>query len=100
MSVGIQMKHLICLISILFICLLHGDAKPKKTQQAFTPWSYTEQGFYAYRDTFDEALITSDSPDGIHAPLPFRVIRGELSDFEFRETLIFIVDNLSEAYYH
>jgi len=48
----------------------------------------------------DEAFITSTYADGIYAPLPFRVIRGELSDQEFRDTLIFITDNLSEAFNH
>lgn len=91
---------IVLLVSLLSFSI---EARPKKKTivqvQSFTPWSYTLDEFYAYRDTMDEALITSDYADGMQAPLPFRVIRGDLSDLEFQETLIFIVDNLAEAYH-
>jgi len=90
---------IVLLVSLLSFSI---EAKPKKKIAQvlnFTPWSYTLDGFHAQRDTLDEALVTSDYADGMGAPLPFRVIRGELSDFEFRETLIFIVDNMAEAYH-
>lgn len=95
---------LIVLITVLFACLSI-EAKPKKkvqiTPQApqYTEWSYYQDPFTVTRYSMDEAIITSPVSDGMQAPLPFRVIRGELSDLDFRETLIFITDNLSEAYH-
>jgi hypothetical protein len=93
------------LIIILLVSLISFsiEARPKKKAQSvqeFTEWTYTQDPFTVTRTTMDEAFITSTYADGIYAPLPFRVIRGELSDQEFRDTLIFITDNLSEAFNH
>lgn len=93
---------IVILVSILSFSM---EAKPKKKVQItpqpapYTEWSYYQDPFTVTRYSMDEAIITSPVSDGMQAPLPFRVIRGELSDLDFRETLIFITDNLSEAYH-
>lgn len=92
---------IVLLVSILSFSI---EAKPKKKVQVtpqtaqYTEWSYHQDPFTVTRYSLDEAIIQSPYSDGIQAPLPFRVIRGELTDHEFRETLIFITDNLSEAF--
>ena len=93
------------LLIVLLVSLVSFSiqAKPKKQPKIvqtllFEEWTYTQDPFTASFTSDTEALITSPVSDGSQAPLPFRVIKGEMSTHEFKETLTFITDNLSEAY--
>lgn len=93
---------LVLLVSLLSFSI---EAKPKKAKklivQSFEELTYTQDPFTVIRNSMDEAFISAgEISDGSQAPLPFYVFRGQLTDHEFRETLIFITDNLSEAYNH
>jgi hypothetical protein len=93
------MKTKIITMILVSLVAISIEARPRKKAKCdFVEWTYTQDPFTTTRSTMDEAYITSPYSDGVQAPLPFRVIRGELSDHEFRETLIFITDNLSEAF--
>lgn len=101
LSVG-NMKRssfITALLGLLCVPAL-GKRKQRISAETFTAWSYSQDPFTADMASPDEATITSPYSDGVSAPLPFRIIRGELTEHEFRETLIFITDNLSEAYNH
>jgi hypothetical protein len=104
------MKQLLIITLAALVGFAAADAKPKKKQRGKAiaastiitedPFSYTEMGFYGTKVSEDLAYITSDNPDGVTAPLPFYMMRPpEMSSHEFRETIIFVVDNLSEASY-
>lgn len=80
------------LLLILLVSLASVGAAKKRVS-----WSYFQDPFTVTR-YHNEAVIDSPVSDGLQAPLPFTVIKGSLTDHEFRETLIFITDNLSEAY--
>lgn len=96
------MKTKLIVLILVSLISFSIEARPKKRQlvqlDTFTEWTYSQDPFTVTRYSMDEAIITSPYSDGVQAPLPFRVIRGELSDHDFRETLIFITDNLSEAF--
>lgn len=96
------MKTKLLIVLAVTLASFSIEARPKKRQivqtETFTEWTYSQDPFTVTRYSMDEAIITSPYSDGMQAPLPFRVIRGELTDHEFRETLIFITDNLSEAF--
>jgi hypothetical protein len=101
-------QPIILIILILLSCFAAQQlgAKPKKNAalaalQSFEPLDYSEGGFRGQRISLDIAYISSDEgfDDGIIGPLPFYVLRPpEMTDHEFRETIIFVVDNISEAF--
>ena len=95
---------LIVLVLVLVACFSI-EAKQKKKcppPPAFEHLEYTEPPFSVIRTSLDFAYVYGEegAADGIHGPLPFWMFRGDLSDHEFRETLIFVVDNISEAWSH
>lgn len=95
------MKTKLIIVALVSLLSFSIEAKPRKKAikvQTFTEWSYSEGGFHATQTSEDEALVTSDFADGVYAPLPFRIIRGEMTQGEFHDTLIFVTDNLSEAF--
>lgn len=105
------MKKLLVIALAAIVGFAAAEARPRKALKkkapitastiiSEDPFSYTEMGFYGTKVSEDLAYITSDNPDGVTAPLPFYMMRTpEMSAHEFRETIIFVVDNLSEASY-
>lgn len=72
---------------------------PPLTSFGFEPLNYTEGGVHGVRISMDLAYVSNDFGDGVEGPLPFFMFRSpETTDHQFRETIIFVVDNISEAH--